>query len=337
MNKNISVGVLLVLLISCSTLKKIDSGLSPIVQRAKETSLYSHQIEWDKINRKYLSLTEGKNSIEERKSGYQFLINSLRDKHACIRDASDYSIIVSYTGAVENPDKRDFDSDFINNTINNVDSKFSYVTKAGVGILRIVGIGLGDVKKHSDEIRNGLVKLKEQGINRWIVDLRYNGGGNIEPMISGLAPLIGEGKIGGSVNLENEPLIEFTIEDSKFYNYGRLVCDMGNKPEISQDEKVVVLLSRYTVSSGEMLGIAFKGRPNTFFIGERSGGLTTGNGFDLIEEDKVYLVISQGIFIDRNGTTYKEGVNVDEEIEFDITATLENDKQIMRAIEWLKE
>lgn len=336
MNKVISIGILFFLLISCSTLKKIDSELSPIVQRAKETSLYTARIDWRTINDTYIKLTEGKNSIEEKSNGYQFLVNSLKDKHASIRDASDYSIIVSYTGKTENTDKRDFDSNFINNTINNVDSKFSYRNKDGVGILKIVGVGPGDVKKQSDEIRNGLLKLKEQGIDKWIVDLRYNGGGNIEPMISGLAPLIGEGIIGGSVNLDNEPLVEFTIKESKFYNYGRLVCDMDNEPEINQEEKVAVLLSRYTISSGEMLGIAFKGRSNTIFLGEKSGGLTTGNGFDLIEDDKVYLVISQGVFNDRNGTAYIDGVNVDKEIEFDITATIENDKIIMEAIEWLK-
>lgn len=298
--------------------------------------MYTDQIDWKKVNSKYHALVKGKNTTEEKKEAYQFLINSLKDKHANVRSAEDNSIVVSYTGETKNPDTRTFDADFLKNSVNNPNGKFSYQLKDDVGILKVVGIGPGDVKTQSDEIRAGLVELKKQGVKKWIVDLRSNGGGNIDPMISGLAPLIGEGKIGGSVNLKSETMIEFTIEDSQFFHYGRLVCGMKDEPQIDLDEKVVVLLSRYTISSGEMLAIAFKGRPNTHFIGEDSGGLTTGNGYDLIEEDGVYLVISQGVFSDRFDKPYLNKVKVDEHIPFDVSANMESDKQIKRAMEWLK-
>ena len=72
---------------------------------------------------------------------------------------------------------------------------------------------------------------------------QINGGGNMEPMISGLAPLIGEGFIGGAINNRNE-IRDFKIENGQFFNYGRLSCEMDRNPQIDAKEKVAVLLSR---------------------------------------------------------------------------------------------
>ena len=55
-----------------------------------------------------------------------------------------------------------------------------------------------------------------------------------------------------------------------------------------------MLLSRYTVSSGEILATVLKGRPDTRFFGEASGGYTTNNCWEVIE-DKLIMAISTGI------------------------------------------
>ncbi len=102
------------------------------------------------------------------------------------------------------------------------------------------------------------------------------------------------------------------------------------------NEKVAVLLSRYTISSGEMLAITFKGRPNTTFIGEETAGYTTGNGYDVVS-DELALVISQDIFIDRNKQRYDKNVGVDFAIAFQHDTSMEDDKQINKAITWLNE
>lgn len=330
--------MLITTLTACRGQKNLASEFSPIVLQAKETSLYANQIDWNKVNNKFVKLTTGKSSIEQKKAGYQYLINSLKDKHAMILDAKDHSIVTYYTGDNLNTDTREFSQEFMQNEISNPDVKYSTkLLDDGVGLVKLVRVVPGgNVKQESEEIRKGIVDLKNQNVNKWIVDLRYNSGGNMNPMIAGLAPLIGEGKIGGSVNLKGETMAEMTIKDSQFYNYGQLVCEMDNSPIIDPSEKVVVLLSRYTISSGEMTAISFKGRPNTLFIGEATGGLTTGNGYDLIN-DEVYLVISQGVFSDRNDRPYLDNVGVDEFIEFDTTWTVENDEQIKKAKEWLKE
>jgi C-terminal processing protease CtpA/Prc len=306
----------------------------PIVLKVKETSLYSDQINWREVNSEFIKLVKGKENTDDLKKGLQYLINSLGDKHGNFRSAKDHSIIVSYNGEIKGIDNRN--SEFVSTVINDISAKFSYqILEDGIGYLKIVGIGPGDVKEQADFIREGLIELKAKGVEKWIVDLRFNGGGNMEPMISGLAPLIGEGFVAGAINKDNE-IRDFTIENGQFFNYGRLVCEMNSLPEIKTNEKVAVLLSRYTISSGELVAIAFKGRKNTIFIGEETAGYTTGNGYDKID-DELVIVISQDVFIDRNKNRYDNKVGVDENIEFQHSISFEDDNQINRAKAWLNE
>ena len=277
-------------------------------------------------------MNQGKDSLGYQTEALQFLINSLGDKHGTIRSAKDHSLVVYYTGKSTTVDNRE--PQFLQTVINDINAKFSYeLLDDGVGYLRIVGIGPGNVKEQADFIRKGLLDLKSNHVDKWIVDLRFNGGGNIEPMLSGLAPLVGSGLVAGSINRNNEKR-KYEIDNGQFINHGRLACEMENTPTFSEKEKVVVLLSRYTISSGELTAIAFKGRPNTRFIGEETAGYTTGNGYDKINNDLI-LVISQDVFMDRNQKKYDKKVDVDEYIEFQHHVEMENDLQIKRSINWL--
>jgi len=307
----------------------------PVVLLAKETSLYTDQIDWQEVNKKYTELADGKSSPEDLKPALQFLINSLGDKHGTIRSAKDNSILAYYTKPVDFPDKRD--PAFVNDVINDITSEFSYdILDDDIGYLKIVGIGPNkSIEEHTSIIRSGLVDMYDRGCKSWIIDLRYNGGGNVNPMMAGTAPLIGEGFVGGSVDASGDIYTSYEIRQGQFFNGDRPVAPTKDEIVISSEAKVVVLLSRYTVSSGEMLAIAFKGRDNTLFIGEPSGGYVTGNGWNQIDDEYI-LNISNSIFIDRNKNVYKERVGVDEHSEFIPTNDLSSDLQIRQAIDWLK-
>jgi len=211
----------------------------PIVEKAKQTSLYSNRVDWPTVNTKFVELI-GDETEEDLYHGLQYLLNSLGDKHGVIRSTKDYSIVLSYNG--ERSSTRPTKAWFVNNVINDVESKFSFQLLDGnLGYLRVVGIGPGDVKAQADEIRTGIVDLHDEGVTKWILDLRFNGGGNMEPMLSGLAPLLGNGVIGGAVDKENEVSRTYEIKDGQFYNYNRLACEMDNHPKINQREKVAIL------------------------------------------------------------------------------------------------
>ena len=326
--------LLLFFLTSCKSQKVAIDNLHPIVQRAMETSLYSKNVDWKKVNAEFEKLTQGKNDVESLKPGLQFLVNSLGDRHAAFRNAKDFSMVVWYTGPDDTEDNRD--PDFVNTVINDITAKFSYqLLEDNIGYLKVVGIGGGDVQQQAQQILDGLIDLKSKKVDRWILDLRYNGGGNMNPMLAGLAPLIGDGFIGGSINANNEVRRTYEIKDGLFYDWERQVCSFDFIPKFENNENVAVLLSRYTASSGELVAVTFKGRPNTRFIGEATAGYTTGNGFDHVTDDLV-MMISQDYYMDRNKNAYKEKVEVDDKIEFRHTDDLSKDQQVLKAMDWLK-
>ncbi len=317
---------------SSSDFTVVKVEVHPVVEKAMQSSLYADRVNWAEVNARFEELV--KQDAGQLNSGLQYLINSLGDEHATIRSAKDYSIVAFYTGERSEEDNRV--AEYVDTVINDVSAQFSYqLLEDGVGYLNVVGIGAGDVKTQADDIRNGLIELKSNGIDEWILDLRFNGGGNMEPMLSGLAPLLGDGYVGGAVDRRNESTRQYVIEGGQFFNSERLVCPMDDAPKIDPSEKVAVLLSRYTASSGELVAVAFKGRPHTRFFGEETAGYTTGTGYEPLNEEFIML-ISEDLFVDRNQIKYEPRVGVDVHMEFEPGATLANDPQVVRALEWLK-
>lgn len=308
----------------------------PVLQIAKETSLYKANVDWDVVCKEYIQLAKHSEDSYEKLT---YLLNATGDSHGTFRSASDYRILAHFTAwdQLEERDERPSNSKFHNEVINNPNARFEFKRIGGdTGYLKVVGIGpQNPVIEDARTILGGITVLKEQGVDKWILDLRYNGGGNMNPMLAGLAPLLGDGKIGGSIDGDKEVLQTYEIKNGQFYDSGRLVADLENKLKSPSQEKVAVLTSRYTASSGELVAVAFKGRPGTVFFGEKTSGLTSVTGFDRINEDMIML-ISKAFYTDRNGKVYEHGVEVDRKIVFEEYAEEENDQILLQSLEWLQ-
>lgn len=208
------------------------------------------------------------------------------------------------------------------------------------GYLRIPGmIYSNDNFEEANSIYTQLDSLgKHADIQGWIVDLRLNGGGTMFPMLAGLAPLLGNQTVGAFEDPATNYRDEWIIKDGEVYigDYQSTdysfsgVADMSHLP-------VVVLISGFTASSGEVVAISFKGRPNTLFIGENTAAYTTAVSWIVISE-KVILQLTESYYADRNGQIYR-GTSVPADIQIDggdDFYNLEKDVKITRALEWLK-
>lgn len=337
--KRVTIFLLLLFNLNGFAQTNIKAILDSVLLKARATSLYITTVNWDSLQKQVYLKAENAKTIQDLKPAFTTLLNGLRDHHGKIISAKDYSYIAWFT---DNKNKRHIDNrKFDNETwklINDTALKFEYrLLKGKIGYLKIVGIGPNvDIEKESRKIRESIVSLHKQQAEKWIIDLRYNAGGNINPMMAGIAPLVGNGIVGSTVNISNEKLFDWEIKKSNFIYGGFQAVTLPENPKFSKAPKIAVLTSRWTVSSGEIVATALKGRPNTKFFGETTGGYTTNDGWEVIN-DEVILVISTGIYCDRNGKVYEVNIPVDTEIPFEIINDKEKDSCIIAAKKWLTE
>ena len=310
--------------------------LDSVISASKEISFYSNTVDWDSLSAEMHLSTKGAKNIDELKPAFEILLNRLRDHHGTIRKTSDYAILAHFTDYQNSrkTDNRTFDNK-IWKIVNDVNARFEYaMLPDNIGYLKVVGVGPNiDGQKEAQRIRNAIKELHYKKVDKWIVDLRYNGGGNINVMLAGLAPLLDARKV-VSIQDENGNIqAEAEIKNGDFWYAGAKAFEMDNQPKIRKP-KIAVLTSRWTWSSGEFIAVAFKGQKNAKIFGEITGGYTTNNSWEIINNE-IALVISTGVYCDRNGIAYTDNVKPDQEIIFEVESDKEEDIGIIEAIKWL--
>ena len=137
----------------------------------------------------------------------------------------------------------------------------------------------------------------------WIIDLRTNGGGNMYPMLNGLEPFLGDGTLG------------FFVAPSRKDPW-RAPSAVSPSPILMplRSAWVAVITGPHTASSGEIVAIAFRDRPNTRSFGHATAGLSTANnGFRL--SDGSSLVLTVAVDADRTGRVYGGKIEPDETVD----------------------
>lgn len=187
-----------------------------------------------------------------------------------------------------------------------------------------------NIHKIAQPLYDKIASLKTAELEGWIVDLRFNTGGNAAPMLLALYDLLGDNVIWKT--LDSDQRISSAQLNKGVYGQGEkrppYITPSGRLIEKS---RVAIITGGLTASSGEVTALAFKGRPHTIFIGEKTLGKTTSNMVvDLPFNAKMSLSI--GYDCDRNGNYYEKltpDITVSKQDVFD---DLLNDKNIQEAI-----
>ena len=175
----------------------------------------------------------------------------------------------------------------------------------------------------------------------WVVDLRGNGGGNMWPMLAGLGPILGEGRHGSSTGAEGE------TEYAWVYRGGQAIAIMADGAEnvlsrvvkpvapIPASTPVAVLTDRGTGSSGEVMAVSFRGRPNARSFGETTAAASTSTrGIRL--SDGANMVVATAVLNDATGVPYPSGIRPDVEIAIgEEMAPAGRDPVVAAATDWL--
>ena len=153
----------------------------------------------------------------------------------------------------------------------------------------------------------------------YILDLRGNTGGNVWPMLTGLSALTGDGPAGRSIDATGKVEDYADIREGSaviLAEEGRgltMMTAAGWRPTALTGAPVALLIDNGVYSSGEGVAVAFKGRANTRFFGERTGGLASANNGYMLS-DGTNFVITIAMMMDRQGNTHPHGVEPDQAV-----------------------
>lgn len=169
----------------------------------------------------------------------------------------------------------------------------------------------------------------------WILDLRNNGGGNMYPMLTGLWPLLGDGRLGDFVYATQRT--EWGMEQGRLLGRGPQLPADGTKPGSSlSDTPVALLIGPRTASSGEIVAVAFRGRASVRTFGERTAGLVSANRPIPLPDGSV-LALTVAEISDRNGNLYPHGIDPEVRTRGTPAGSIGSDEGVREASAWLEQ
>ncbi|QHT65267.1 hypothetical protein GXP67_00550 [Rhodocytophaga rosea] len=179
-----------------------------------------------------------------------------------------------------------------------LDNKFAFLT--------VNTFTSGDslqMQTYASTLQAKIRELDTQNPLGWIIDLSYNSGGNMWPMLAGIGPLVGEGVLGSFLAADGTRTT-WSYEHGEVKAGNELVLKVAN-PYTVKDKLVpiAILVGERTASSGEAIVISFMGRANTRVIGSPTAGLSTANQ-NITLLDGAQLILTTAVFADRRGTIY---------------------------------
>ncbi|MCC6461512.1 MAG: hypothetical protein IT260_13650 [Saprospiraceae bacterium] len=311
-----------------SLLACVDSALS----HAQRFAIRRNHLNWEPLRDTLLQKVATAQTPLDLRPGFRYLLEALHDSHG--RFLLQGKPIAWYHGKPE-PYQQSIDPKVWAMIQSGKHPFQSALLDGETAYLRIVAMPTGDNRRLAAPIQDTICSFLRRGAKYWVLDLRYNGGGNMHAMLGALGNLLGDGEVGGSMDGDGNRFSTWTIKDGDVYYDDFLSNQMEDKCLLPELPKVAVLTSRYTVSAGEVVAVAFKGRPNTRFFGEHTAGFTTETHWQVLPAG-VTMSVAASYYADRQGRVYKTFVDVDEPFDFVPDAAPDNDPALRRAVEWLR-
>jgi len=312
----------------------VDAFLSKSLSLLQTHSLERNAVDWAQLRQAAYQRAKGAQSINDLLPIYPFVFEQLKDDHGWL----------TYRGKTYkwyNKARLPYTNATVKAALAKKPSLHVKVLPGQIGYLLLPGINAGGSlakqRVAAQVVLDSVCRINSDKIKAWVIDLRLNDGGAMAPMLGGLAPLLGDGHLGGFTDQDGKPTEQWHLRNGDFY-----LDTLGIRTVHTQcrrtktDKPIAVLLSGLTASSGEIVAISLKGRPATRFFGEPTYGATTANESYLIS-GTAYLTIAGAAEIDRNQVPYLTNIRPDEVITgSDDFTDLSQDAKVRAALAWLK-
>jgi carboxyl-terminal processing protease len=186
----------------------------------------------------------------------------------------------------------------------------------------------------ADSLQELIARLDAGKVSKWIIDLRTNTGGNCWPMLAGIGPLLGNGTCGYFVS--DDEKIPISYCDGAAFQGKHIRCRVSTQGYHIRPgmKSIVVLTGQRTVSAGEIIALAFKGKEQVHLYGEPTAGMTTANATYTLSDNSM-LVLTVCREADFTGRIC-DGSIVPDKIINPGSGGKDNDVTKLEAIRWLQ-
>lgn len=285
--------------------------VNEIIDLLRQHAITRERVDWPELRQRVDSLTKGAHTIEATYPAIKLAFELIGTNHTSLRTANGQ--LVAYHSDLQC-------GEHIDRTIPKLEK---------VGYIRVNGFTSPDPwekELFAFALQRKISEQDSADLYGWIVDLRWNTGGNMWPMIAGIGPLLGNGDYGYFINKHKS---RWGYQNGASVLNGKPMVTVTSPYKLAHPTpRIAVLSSNNTASSGEATLISFKQRDNVKVFGKNSCGQATANRtFRLSNGSQLHLTVSE--MADRNKNTYSHAVTVDEEVS--------QDKIIEVAVQWLKQ
>jgi len=281
-----------------------EAYLQTAIDLFKHQHINRDQVDWPSVTEKARALAHDAKTPADTYPAIRLIIHELGEKHTFFMtpDQVKASQTGKQSGAVAPPQLNLPEGELL---------------AEGPGVIRLQGFGgsATEGKAYASSTQHALARMERDGACGWIVDLRFNSGGNMWPMLNGLSGLFDDGVLGSFDNTAGG--------NTKWLRQkGAIFVDSPGEHSPEPDFEglhnsgapVAVLLSKVTVSSGEFTAMAFEGRPATRFFGQTTGGYVTANA-PMPMPDGAQIAMTNGWGRDRTGKRYATALVPDEQTD----------------------
>lgn len=298
----------------------------------KNGYLFKEQVSWKKveaeINNNLKQYTDFKKSLNEVSTFFDLT----KADHSRV-----YFKDQEFSGNFPGPKHDDFTDQWINKYKTNpqfevkvLDNQYGYILMPGMYSEK-------NLHKQSQSLYDQINSIKNSNkLQGWIIDLRFNTGGDTFPMLLALYDFLGDNVVWGTLDINKNMTNEIKLKNGKYKDNSKTVSYIKPKGELLDKVKVAIITNIATGSSGEITALAFKGRENSTFIGEETFGKTTSN----IKADLpfgAFMTLTTSYDSDRNGKYYEKIIPDVTVVEKDNFDNLLLDGNIQEAIKFISE
>lgn len=299
--------------------------------------LYRKQVDWKSIKTLMNTQVQSASNFEEALSYCTLLFDSLQDRHCQIFYQESYFTNSNHP----NYTAEDFSESFVQKyneegssfEVKIIGNQYGYVRIPG---MLLINADVDSLSSVAQGMYDAIVALEEvNSIKGWIIDLRFNIGGNAYTMIAALYHLIGDTIVYTALDVDKKVFNNHSLKEGIFYTEDKVEAKVipDKNPDITTP--VACIIGKITSSAGEDVAVAFKGRENILFIGEPSSGYLTGN--DRVELPfGVVMAITTGYIADRNANYVERiipSIFIEKQDNFE---NLELDPNVIEAINFIE-